>query len=368
MSVDDSSLYFDGFNADASEIKVLKAALKSNPGDLSSRLRLLGYYERKRNKPGLLKHLNWLIENEPTLKIYEYSAVAFDKDTIGQLNKLWDKQLRAHPTSAQVAFNAASTAGTHYPQRAERLFRSAKNLAPDDDEFPRALSNLYGMLAMNGPSKYGDKCVEELMLAYELHEKKGEHDCYMTPYAVMILNHQAEQFIVTGYFMHAQLLAYKLLSFDQRISEWTDADGIVRTSVRYPNAHEAAHVILGRVALREGDFETADKHLLKQLEGVVPRSIALVLAGEFLHIGRTEKLPQFFERCAEIFSWRIGAIQSQGLPLNPDFKNPENLQAVTNARIQEYTENIELTKKWIGQISKNKRPSLGWARSTFYPY
>jgi len=65
-------------------------------------------------------------------------------------------------------------------------------------------------------------------------------------------------------------------------------------------------MVLGQVALREGDIEGAERYLLAS--GATPGSPQLdtfgpnmLLAKELLEAGRTEAVLEYFERCAEFW-------------------------------------------------------------------
>ncbi len=78
------------------------------------------------------------------------------------------------------------------------------------------------------------------------------------------------------------------------------------TDWNYGNAIHFGNMVLGQVALREGDIEGAERYLLAS--GATPGSPQLdtfgpnmSLAKELLEAGQTEAVLEYFERCAEFW-------------------------------------------------------------------
>ncbi|MDI1302615.1 MAG: tetratricopeptide repeat protein [bacterium] len=146
----------------------LEAGLAANPGDLSLRARLLGYYStrsvrdsgRKATLLARRRHVLWIIGNRPESAlaqlaeavIYPHGPALADEEGYAQAKALWLRQVEARKDELTVLLNAAHFFQLHDKPLAETLLRNGEARYPQDLRFKARLGYLYalGILGVDG--------------------------------------------------------------------------------------------------------------------------------------------------------------------------------------------------------------------------
>lgn len=295
---DATMLAMEGGKLSSKEAKKLEDKLKANPNDLSTRTKLLGYYSRKRfqsdsARKARQRHIMWIIENCPEVKIAGLSYASLNPVLDGELyyeaKKLWLKQVETHKENTAILGNAAHFFLIHDRDVAEDLLKKAQALEPDNPEWPKRLGRLYslGLSDKSGKSKRetAAKSLKQLEKALSLTTEE-RHRFYM-------LKGLAKVAFESGDMKKAKTYATELLNkADQCKNNWN-----------YGNAIHHGNLILGRIALKSGDLEKAKEYLIEA--GKTPGSPQLnsfgpnmTLAKELLEKGERKIVIRYFRLCA----------------------------------------------------------------------
>jgi tetratricopeptide (TPR) repeat protein len=197
-----------------------------------------------------------------------------------QVKEHWLKQLAAHSDNAVVIRNAARYFSHEEPDQAEELFRSAMELQPDEPDWARELAWL---LRSAGPDRSQD-ALGAIKLAI-LKQPDPQCRYYM-------LDDWANLAFAAGNFDEAAEAARECVGLAFSFGkDWNDG-----------NAIHNGNCVLGRIAFRIGDTETAKMHLA--LAGNTPGSPQLNsfgpsmdLARELAGIGETSSVVSYLEAC-----------------------------------------------------------------------
>ena len=283
------------------EVEGLEERLRADPRDRDARVALIRHYAGKRRGGGSLarRHADlvlWLVENAPRDALFERSEAEIDPGLVPEryvrAKALWLGHLEQEPGDLQLLRNAASFFGRG-PDRelAMSLLESAQKIEPGNAVWPFELGMLHWQDGIFGSS--ADSAAAALFeRAYALAAGDDER---LSLYAV---------FAIRGTFnagRHADAQAYASEALTRTGSVWWDGD------VRHQ-----ANLVLGRIALVEGDVDRAKEHLLAA--GRVAGSPTLgsfgpsmVLARELIEVGEREAVLEYFELCSRFWdSDRLG--------------------------------------------------------------
>jgi tetratricopeptide (TPR) repeat protein len=280
----------------------LEKQLEQSPDDVDTRIKLLAFYTGRMSaaaRQGRNRHVSWLIENRPRHAVCGtvLSTVnqTFEAETYDQGLKLWRRQIETHPDDATLYGHAARFVLRNDPAAALDFLAGAKAVDPDNPEWPRRLAGLYTLMSVHGPAgmreESGGLAYAEWKDAYAITPAERRINLYV-PLSKAAWNARE----------HA----------DAR--EWADRALAAVDELQQRNAHGEAvltgHLVLGRLALREGDVEAAKRHLLAA--GRTPGSPMLnsfgpsmALADELLREGHREVVLEYFELCRKF--WKSGA-------------------------------------------------------------
>ncbi|HET9316155.1 MAG TPA: hypothetical protein VFQ51_11245, partial [Vicinamibacteria bacterium] len=231
-----------------------------------------------------------------------------EADVYEQARRLWMAHVEKDPGDPEVIWNAARFFFTNDKGLAAELLTRGMKLEPDD---PRWKTQL-GILQMNVETVApGEKGAGALgLLETALAEAEGEAGRYHA------LAQVAEAALQAGEDAKARAYAEELLGLAERLPrDW-----------HYGDAVHDGNRILGHVALRAADVESAKAFLLKA--GATPGSPvlgsfgpSLTLAADLLAKGERDAVIQYLRMCARFWNGReeaierlIGEIRSGGTP------------------------------------------------------
>ena len=156
-----ASIAREGYRLTKAEAEALEAALASNPDDLATRAKLLGFYFRGAVRlygPGATiaarrRHILWLIEYHPGSEVSRLSEATIDaaghaladRDGYAEAAKLWTQQAQRSGNDAAVLGNAARFFQLSDKEQAAALLKGAQRAAPQDVQWSGRLGYLYAI-------------------------------------------------------------------------------------------------------------------------------------------------------------------------------------------------------------------------------
>lgn len=298
LADDVHSLAMQGRQMDAAEKEALEKKLATAPEDIESRTKLLGYYLRNRptdagTKSSHSRHVRWFIENAPDSDVLGTPYSQLDKilNAAGyrSVKQAWMKAIEQSPQDAQRLGKASGFFLIHDREIAEDLLRKAQKLEPDNPAWAGSLGQLYSLrmqYAPPGPKRKATakKAFAQYKLAYELANSKGKQ----VPFANL-----AKSAYEAGQLTEAKKYAEEML---ESVNEGWNAG----------NQIHHGNLILGRIALSQGDLAEAKSRLLlagktsgsPQLGSFGPN---MLLAQELLQQGEKEIVLEYFELCKKFW-------------------------------------------------------------------
>jgi tetratricopeptide (TPR) repeat protein len=282
---------------EAKDVEKLEKKLAEKPDDVEARLRLLNHYRMNRTpeaQTARMPHALWILENAPESMVASSESFVSKQrfpDEYAKIGKIWTKHLEDNPKSAKIAGNAAAFFGGEDRARAEELLKKAKELDPKNPRWTGQLANLYmrPVPELRAPSPENAK---KALAQYEELLKSGDDRGRMR-----FVSQAAEAALAAGENERAAQLAQELLKAsvgDFQYGEWI---------------HEG-HRILGHVALKADDVDTAKAELAKagktegsrMMENIGPQ---LTLANALLKKGEKDAVVAYLEKVEKL--WPRGA-------------------------------------------------------------
>lgn len=276
----------------------LEKQLATNPNDVESRTKLLGYYfikgrEDADAKAARERHVVWLIENAPESEVLGLPYSQLDKilepEGYDRAKQAWLKAIQQSPENLIVLRNASQFFLLHDRKLSEELLLKGQSLDAKNPTWAASLGQFYalGLISLpEGPAQKGaaEKAYRQFELAYNLSDGM-ERDA--------LLIDLAKTAFAAGLIDEAKKLAVQILD---------GADGWNRG-----NRIHHGNLILGRIALLDGDIDEAKSRLLlagktdgsPQLKSFGPN---MQLAKELLERGETEVVLEYFELCKKFWT------------------------------------------------------------------
>jgi transglutaminase-like putative cysteine protease len=265
----------------------LETQLVTNPANIKSRALLLSYYsngtETRAKKQARVRHRTWFIQNRPDVDL-DFFGILMDKNEgseYQQLKTIWLQQIEQKKNDPQLLYHASQFFRMLEPERTEQLLRDCQQLEPENYKWATELGKFYADRARD---KEGEEKTKNLTLALEQYEKgitlnKSERSRQRDRDRPSLLRGAASAAFEIGQTAKAKSYATELLlEFGHDLTAYTYED-----STHYGN------IILGRVALREGDLAKAKEHLL--IAGRTPK-----LAGRTYYVPDMNLARELFEK------------------------------------------------------------------------
>lgn len=291
-------LLMTGQNMNAEQVKRLESDLESSSNDVDSRTKLLGYYflrtvEEPESKKAQRKHILWLIEHRPDAPILElpYAQLdpVIDTDAYAVAKNLWQQHIENDPENLELLANIASFFFIHDRDSAIDALQRGAKLDPQNPSWPNKLGQIYLMEVDYRTSKARSTDLAERAFGY-----------FESAYE---LSNAMERRYMLGYLADAALIANRLEKA-QKYAELMLADK--SRDWNYGNNVHYGNLALGRIALINGDVESAKEYLLEagrtpgspQLDSFGPN---MELARQLLERGEKDVILQYFELCGKFW-------------------------------------------------------------------
>ena len=286
----------------------LESSLKSNPGDLNTRTKLLGYYMQRAYTDANARrrraaHCRWVVRNCPDKEIagtpFCQIVRILEPANYRQVKALWDKTVKQRSKDIAVLSNAASFHTSNDIRKAVSLLKRLQRIEPSSADWKERLGHLYHLQSMSMPGKKRNadaagRALEQWEAALSLLSTEEDRFYMLTLLAPIAVD--AKRLNKASHYAR-NLLQYARNS---------------RTNWNQGNAIHMAHLTLGRVALRHLQVEDAKKHLIAsaktkgspQLNSFGPSQD---LAAELLAQGETKVVIRYLKLCGKF--WSMGGTQ-----------------------------------------------------------
>jgi tetratricopeptide (TPR) repeat protein len=287
----------EGRNLLSQEAEALEIKLTENPNDLSSRIKLLSYYFEKGEdlvSNASQKHILWIIEHHPESEIAGEPQCEITKGlnpvNYSEAKQMWLKQVEIQKNNLNVLANAFRFFFTNDKELAENLLLQAEMIDPDNPRWPEELGMFYSVHSItaseNERSRMLTQALEKFERALFLTDDSQKAD---------IIGRIAKAEFEVGNTSRAKVLALDLLHKYGK----TEDDS-------YNDAIFVGHLILGRVALQEGNISEAKARLIasaKTSGSPVLSSFGpdMTLAKELLEKGEKTAVIKYLHLCAKFW-------------------------------------------------------------------
>jgi hypothetical protein len=297
-----------------------EATVSGSEHELALRTLLLCYYflnrrESEHTTKARQRHILWIIQYAPESKIagrpYSYLIEPDDQEAYLIGKTLWLKQVDSHPENTRILGNAAKFCWLIDWHISEDLLSRASRLEPNNGDWHKQLGNLYSLRgrAESAPSEiYLEKGFREYQIAAQL-ESNIDEDCEDDlPFQhILALIQLATSAFGAKHFEEARRYATELLEciapFDASMHTFPVG-----------NAIHHGNLVLGRLALLDGDVERAKRCLLAagrtpgspQLDSFGPN---MALAKELLERNEHSVVIEYFELCKKFWKLHSGRLE-----------------------------------------------------------
>lgn len=295
--------YLAGQQPDSEAVRKLESQVAANPDDVGARTQLLEehYFLRADRSTKAMaarqQHILWLIRNRPDAPVldtpYAHLDAILESSAYAEGKQAWMEQVDRDPTNAAILGHAAAYFLLHDSAAAEDLYRRAEAAEPQNPKWTRQLGQLYS-LGLSGKADEGrQQAAKDALDAYErsLSNMKEAEEREAT------LPDVAKAALEAGDLAKARSYAEEILK---------QAGSSGRDNWNYGNMIHHGHLLLGRLALLDGDVATAKEHLLAA--GKTPGSPQLnsfgpnmLLAKELLEKGEREAVLEYFKLCGSFW-------------------------------------------------------------------
>lgn len=316
---DHMQLSMKGRQLSTEDAEALRKKAAADPNDLESRIPLLTYYFGKsfQSPDAKLAHQElalWFIEKHPELEITANPQAGINQhlNPEGYLKAktLWLANVDKHKDNASIIAHAAKFFLISERPVAEDLLKQAKALEPENPDWAEQLGHLYELDSHRATNGEQRKLAAQALAEYERAlnlEKQPDKKFFLLPELAKVA-------FDAGDLAKAKTYADELLSMSKEGKRnWNSG-----------NAVHHSNLVLGRVALQDGDVEKAKTYLLAagrtegspQLNSFGPN---MTLAKELLEKGEKETVLEYFDLCGkfwkkeELDQWRA-TVKGDGIP------------------------------------------------------
>ena len=327
-----SFFYFSrGTQLSKQDADKLERDLKSDPASFADRIELLAFYSFKVNlhKGDLTaedlanrrEHVLWVIAHEPRSDFASSFEAAFDGDDrdpegVQQAKSLWLQHVQEKTGDARILHNA----GLFFQwvddwKRSEGLLERAYAIAPDNHDIASSLAGLYWRDARHSST------TEQVSIMAAKSLRIFEQALRDARNSRERLNDLPE----------AAQAAFEAAEYGRAADYSKEGLALAEQADYRDNADDAIHygnIVLGRIALRQGNVAGASAHLLSAgtIKGnphVDTFGPNMMLAKELLDKGERKSVLGYFDLCGKFWTYDNGKLsQWRSIVLsgdNPDF-------------------------------------------------
>ena len=241
-----------------SEVNAIENKLKSNPDDIMSRIRLLGFYWQRQWKSDTARraanrHRIWIITHKPAHptagSVYVRIDALLDKDEYVTAKKKWLKQIDKHRKNTTVLGNAANFFLLHDQILAETLLKKARSLEMENPEWLTRMGELYELEYIHRRGKERKNLARKCLMVREE--------------AIKLIKNERKKFYMLNGLANAAFEAEQLKSADAYATELLQKAKTYKGDWNYGNAIHHGNIVLGKIALVSNQIEKAKGYLIK---------------------------------------------------------------------------------------------------------
>jgi tetratricopeptide (TPR) repeat protein len=301
---DTDSLVMQGTELSADAARRLEDALKQTPDDITIRIKLLGYYFQKQfvsatARAARQQHVLWVIQHHPEAPIAGLPEANLDPIIDGHFYQdgatLWKQHVSDHPTDPAILRHAANYFLLRDSPIAEELLKKGAALQPNNSDWPDALAHLYSLRSRHGLQPERKQQAAAALTEFERAFALTTDDTRKS----YLLDDLAKTAFDAGETDRAKSYAQQALNYT----------GSGKKDWNTGNAIHHGNLILGRIALQDGDIEQAKHYLIEagktpgspQLDSFGPN---MALAKDLLEKGQKDVVLEYFTLCAKFWDSR----------------------------------------------------------------
>ncbi len=308
-----------GRNLSAEDVKALEQKINETPDDIDSRIKLVGscWDQRFGNSESATlfrQQALWLIEHAPEHEIHSSPYCSLDRIIDGNAfskgRDLWIKQVEAAPENVAILGNAAHYLLQADRKTAEEYLLRAQKLDPENIRWCERLAQIYSL-----NRKVDSGAANRALAVKELAQLEKAYEMASLLERDPLQADLAKAAFAAGEYEKARETAMRMVEHPGQ--GWNSGN----------NVHHG-NMVLGLVALHEGDLEAAKKYLIEsgktkgspQLDSFGPN---MILAKALLEKGETDAVIEYFTLCGNFWEMDRGklkqwsALAKQGIV--PDF-------------------------------------------------
>lgn len=286
----------EGRQLSGDQAAALEERLERNPHDEDARIKLIAYYDTahyddRASSRRHGEHVLWMVRHKPRSEFlrahYANILPHRNPDAYVDAKRAWLAHVENAPNDAALLATVAGFLWANVDgDLAVSLMERAIEAEPDNAEWSNRLGHLLWSDRSKGdePDPDAAKALPHFERAYRLARSNFARATYLTPV------------IRTAFAAHR---------FDTARA-YADEALPVTNPKNMGDLHHHANLVLGRIALVEGDVERAGDHLLAaaDTQGSPPmRSFGpnMRLAKELLELGHHDIVLEYLKRCAEFW-------------------------------------------------------------------
>jgi hypothetical protein len=359
----------DGGDMSAEEAAKVEEQLAQNPGNLTNRARMLGYYGEKsfhdaKAKAAFGQHALWIIEHRPKSGLTQEARLdpILNTEAYNKGRELWLKHISDHPDDPDILWNAAEYFLIFEKDLAEQYLLKGEELEPNNSSWSEQLAHFYQLKAQTanyeasskrgllsrlfGPRPKKEENEAKVAEAKEAKEKAAaeakeaekkaaaaKREAAQKAFAAaesalaQVIGDPRQTFYLLGDTAKAAFEAGDMTKAEAYASQLLRQAPLYRQDWNYGNAIHEAHTVLGKIALQAGDTKKAAEELIES--GKTPGSPQLnsfgpsmSLAKALLKAGEREAVLEYLRLCKNFWKqetldrW-IAAIEAGGEPSDP---------------------------------------------------
>jgi hypothetical protein len=264
--------------------------------DLAVRILLLGFYDARRQldhfRLARHRHIMWIIENAPEAAGIQPSIgldPELEREVYERAKQLWMRQVAADEHNPTILSNAAYCFRPHDPAMSEKLLWKARSVEPENPEWSRRLGVHLAQGLSHRPGQQrreaAARAFYELERAHILETDEFRRFLALPDLAKLAVEADERE--------KARAYATELLDHRYALEE------------NGPEIHYG-NLVLGRLALIDGEVEEAKRHLLKSAKTVGNPLLCtdgpnMSLAKELLERGERQTVVAFLHLCANFW-------------------------------------------------------------------
>lgn len=320
-----------GIGLSQQQAEKLEKRLESDPNSFADRIELLDFYSFKKASNELTPseltsrrgHVLWVIANEPSSAFAGDPAMRFypkgeeqDPDGLEEARKLWLSEVGMRPSDSRTLYNAGEFFSSIYEYpRSEELLERARRIDGSSFDITFSLAEDYWH-----DTRYSATSDQRRTLAVKALGtfEQAINNAHDNDDKLFVLPNAAQAAFEAGDDAKAAAWSQEMLGMAETPLEGRD----------YADAIHYGNIVLGRIALQQGDVEDAATHLVKagaidgnpHLDTFGPN---MMLAKELLERGDSKPVLAYFESCGKFWKsddgklgqWRSDVIAGK----TPDF-------------------------------------------------